>query len=64
MGAIRRETMTITTGTLYVCDGCGTRRWSETLPKDWWERADKEAHLCEMCELGWQMARKAKGGKQ
>ena len=48
--------MTRTQGTVYECDGCGKRVWSEALPKGWWQRADGEAHLCEGCELGWQMA--------
>jgi hypothetical protein len=56
--------MTRRQGTVYECDGCGKRVWSEVLPKGWWQRADGEAHLCEGCELGWQMAQKAKGVKR
>jgi hypothetical protein len=56
--------MTKTTGTVYECNGCGKRVWSDTRPKGWWEGPDKKAHLCEGCELGWQMAQKAKGVKR
>ena len=36
--------------TVYECDACTQRRWSEVLPAGWWERADGGAHLCNGCE--------------